>query len=78
MLARSPDRKRAVAYLAASGATAITVTEHDGVASIHTGKVTGTVAARWWIVAQDAVRVASGARRLVGAGADVYRRPSQR
>jgi hypothetical protein len=40
------------------------------VATIHTGKVTGTAAARWWIAAQDAQRVATGARRLAGEGAD--------
>jgi len=45
MLARSPNRKAAVAYLAACGATSITVAERDGVAIV-TGKITGTVAAR--------------------------------
>jgi hypothetical protein len=70
MLARSPNRRRAVKYLAASGATPISVVDRDGVCSIVTGKITGTVATRWWIATQDAVRVASAARRLVGAGAD--------
>jgi hypothetical protein len=72
MLARSPNRKRAVEYLAACGATAITVIDRDGNASIIIGKTaTGIVAARWWIAAQDAQRVASGARRLAGEGAEV-------
>jgi hypothetical protein len=34
---RSPDTKAAVAYLVASGATAISVVEHDGVCSFHVG-----------------------------------------
>jgi hypothetical protein len=34
MLARSPNRKAAVKYLAACGATPISVVDHDGVASI--------------------------------------------
>src|SRR6266436_5631755 len=34
MLAKSPDRKRAVEYLAACGAVPITVIERDGVCSI--------------------------------------------
>jgi hypothetical protein len=33
--ARSPDTKAAVAHLAASDATAIIITEHDGVCSFH-------------------------------------------
>jgi hypothetical protein len=71
MLARSPNRKRAVAYLAASGATPISVVDRDGPCGIHTGKVTGHVAARWWVAASDGVRVASAARRFAGADADV-------
>jgi hypothetical protein len=42
MPARSPNRKRAVAYLAACGASPITITERDGIATIHTGKIIGT------------------------------------
>jgi hypothetical protein len=59
MLAKTPDRKRAVAYLAACGAVPITVIVREGVCTIHSGKV--TVAARWWIAAQDAARVAAQA-----------------
>jgi hypothetical protein len=77
MLARSPNRKRAVEYLAVCGATPISLVDRDGVCTIVTGKVTGTVAARWWIATQDAVRVAAQARRLAGECADVSE-PSQR
>jgi hypothetical protein len=35
--ARSPDIKAAIAYLIASGATAISIVEHDGVCSFHVG-----------------------------------------
>jgi hypothetical protein len=35
--ARSPDTKVAIAYLTASGATAITIVETDGVCSFHVG-----------------------------------------
>jgi hypothetical protein len=34
MLARSPNRKAAVVYLAASGAAAITIIQRDGVCSV--------------------------------------------
>jgi len=68
MLARSPNKKWALQYLAASGATPITVTEHDGVATVHTGKTTGPVAGRWWIASRDAVCVAAHpSRRAVDA-----------
>jgi hypothetical protein len=72
MLAKSPDRKRAVAYLEASGAAAITIIERDksGGAptfAITTSKITGTVVARWWIAARDAPRVAKAARQCAGA-----------
>ena len=77
MLARSPNRKAAAAYLAACGATSITVVEYDGAASIVTGKVVGPVAGRWWIAAQDAVRVP---RKPAGSLASVptYRWPRPR
>ena len=72
MLARSPNRKRATEYLAACGATAITVIDRDGVGVVIVGLTAkGIVAGRWWIAAQDAQRVASAARRFVGEGADV-------
>jgi hypothetical protein len=38
-----------------------------GFCTLHTGgKITGTVAARWWLNEQDAARVASAARTLAG------------
>ena len=67
MLARSPNRKRAIEYLASCGATAITIIDRDGVGVVIIGKTaTGIVATRWWIAARDGVRVASAARRLTG------------
>jgi hypothetical protein len=67
MLAKAPNRKRAVEYLALSGAVPITVIEHDGVCSISAGKVvpgdhfgTGTTTT-WWTAGPDAARIASRA-----------------
>jgi hypothetical protein len=72
MLARSPNRKHAVAYLAASGAVPLTVIVRDGVGSIHTGKISGTVAGRWWLHhSRDASRVAAQARTCAGKSPDV-------
>jgi hypothetical protein len=70
MLAKAPNRKAAVAYLAASGAVPITIKSAGGLAcTITTGtKITGTIAGRWWIAALDAARIASAARQ--GAGPD--------
>jgi hypothetical protein len=70
MLAKSPDRKRAVEYLAACGVVPITVIERDGVCSIHVG-IAGPVSGRWWLAAQDAARVAARARRLAGKSPDL-------
>jgi ABC-type transporter Mla subunit MlaD len=72
MLARSPtNQKRATAYLIASGAVPLTIIVRDGGCSIATGKITGTIAARWWLHAQDAQRVAGAARRLAGGAPDI-------
>jgi hypothetical protein len=80
MLAKAPNRKRAMEYLIASGAVPITIIERDGVCSISAGgKITdtaiaastGTVAARWWITAAMAPRVATAARQCAGANPDV-------
>jgi hypothetical protein len=76
MLAKAPNRKRAVEYLALSGAVPITIIERDGVCSISTGKTTtgrtgATIAARWWITAAMASPVAAQARQLVGAKPDL-------
>jgi len=65
--------------LSASGAVPITIIERNGGCTIITGKTTtGTVAARWWIAAQDAPRVAAQARQFAGAvqrSASVSERP---
>jgi hypothetical protein len=54
--------------LSASGAVPITIIERNGGCTIITGKTTtGTVAARWWIAAQDAPRVAAQARQFAGS-----------
>jgi hypothetical protein len=76
MLARSPNQKRATEYLLASGAVPITIIERDksdgaDTFSISIGKITGAIAARWWIAEQDAAPVARKARRLAGADPDL-------
>jgi hypothetical protein len=72
MLAKSPNRQAAVAYLAACNATAITIVDRDGIGVIIVGKTAkGTVAARWWIATQDAQRVAAQARRCAGESPDI-------
>ena len=61
--------RAALAYLEASGATAIWISERG---AIHAGgKITDTVAARWWIDARMAVPVARAARALAGDNPDV-------
>jgi hypothetical protein len=75
MLARSPDRKRAAAYLAASGAAAISITKSgEHVCSIHTGsKLTksGQFISTWWTAAAMAPEIASRARQELGDSPDV-------
>jgi hypothetical protein len=72
MLARSPNRKAAAAYLAASGAVPITIFLSEKGTSITTAsQITGTVAARWWITAAMASPVATAARTLAGADPNV-------
>lgn len=71
MPTKAPNRKRAVEYLRASGAVPISIIERDSVCSIHAGKISGTVAARWWLNARDAPRVATDARSLAGRDPDV-------
>jgi hypothetical protein len=56
---KAPNRKRALEYLAASGAVPISIIERDGVCSIHAGgKIAGTIAAgsppRWLACLHDA------------------------
>jgi hypothetical protein len=74
MLARSPNRKRAEQYLAASGAVPITIIERDGACSISTASklpTMGNSASTWWTAAADAPRVASAARTLAGPAPDL-------
>jgi hypothetical protein len=59
--------KRAVEYLAASGAVPISVTERG---TIHAGGKITSFAARWWINKQDAAPVAAHARTLAGRDPD--------
>jgi hypothetical protein len=61
--------KAAISYLASSGAAPIWISERG---TIHAGgKITDAVAARWWIDARMAVRVARAARTAAGDNPDV-------
>jgi hypothetical protein len=74
MLAKAPDKKRAVAYLEASGAAAIWIKSASGLASTHTGSKlakSGEFISAWWITAAMAPRVASAARQCAGAEPDL-------
>jgi hypothetical protein len=65
---RSPDTKAAIAYLTASGATAITVTEIDGVCSFHVGhKIDPRAVAVQWLPETTARAIVKLARRHAGA-----------
>jgi hypothetical protein len=67
--ARSPDTKAAIAYLAASGATAITITEVDGVCTFRIGtKLLARSVAIFWIMEVDAKPVVASARKIAGKG----------
>ena len=44
----------------------VCASHRDGLCSIRAGKIAGTVAARWWIAAQEGARVAAQARRFAG------------
>src|SRR5438128_1739844 len=73
MLAKPPSRKRALEYLAASGAVPITITERDGVCSIHAGGKSdkmSDIISTVWLDERDAPRVAREARRLAGDSPD--------
>src|SRR6266540_2540400 len=74
MLAKAPNRKRALEYLAASGAVPISVTERDGVCSIRTGSKSETVSdiiSTVWLDERMAAPVAREARRLAGDRPDI-------
>jgi hypothetical protein len=67
--ARSPDTRAALAYLTASGATAITITEVDGVCAFHVGtKTLARSVAIFWIMEVDAKPVVTSARKIAGKG----------
>ena len=69
---RLPDTKAALAYLAASGAAPIFVTEVGDVATIRTGsKVDPRAVIVFWIAGQDAKPVVKVARRLAGKDQNV-------
>ena len=67
-----PDTKAALAYLAASGAAPIFVTEVDAVATIRTGsKVDPRAVVVFWIAEVDAKPVVKVARRVAGKDQNV-------
>jgi hypothetical protein len=68
---RSPDTKAAIKYLEASGATAITIVEIDGVCSFHVGsKIDPHAVSVQWLPAAKARSIAMKARNLAGANPD--------
>ena len=68
---RSPDTKAALAYLAASGAAPIFVTEVGDVATIRTGsKVDPRAVVVFWIMVANAKPVVKLARKLAGKDPD--------
>jgi hypothetical protein len=65
--ARSQDTKAAVEYLHASGAVAITITEHDGVCSFHVGsKIDPRAISLQWLPEANAGAIVRQARRDAG------------
>jgi hypothetical protein len=69
--ARSPDTKAAVAYLTASGATAITITEIDGVCAFHVGtKIDPGAVSVQWLPETNARAVVRQARKHAGSSPD--------
>ena len=72
ILAKPPNRKRALEYLAASGAVPNSVIERDGMCStIRAGR--DGLSAQWWLDRQKAVPIARAARRFAGANPDLQR-----
>jgi len=74
--------RAALAYLAASGATMISIVEHDGVAEVHAGNKSrptrtsefsevGPHAHVFWLPAEHAIAVSRQARHEAGAAPDV-------
>jgi hypothetical protein len=65
--ARSPGTRAALAYLTASGATAITITEIDGVCTFRIGaKMLARSVAIFWVMELDAKPVVTSARKIAG------------
>jgi hypothetical protein len=68
---RSQDTKAAIEYLKASGATAITITEHDGVCSFHIGhRIDPHAVSIQWVPEAGARAIIRQARRNAGANPD--------
>src|SRR5258707_1857020 len=68
--ARSPDTKAAIAYLGASGATAISVIETEAGCTFRVGtKLLARSVAIFWIMEVDAKPVVALARKIAGNGA---------
>jgi hypothetical protein len=69
--ARSPDDRAGLAYLAASGATAITITEHDGVCAFRLGsKIDPRAVMVQWLPETNAREIVKQARRDAGRSPD--------
>jgi hypothetical protein len=70
-VSKSPDRA-AIQYLIASSATAISITEVDGVAAFRVGtKIDPNAHAIFWITEVDAKLVAKCTRRLAGKNQNI-------
>jgi hypothetical protein len=70
--ARSPDTKAAINYLVASGATAITITEIDGVCSFTSGhKIDPHAVSVQWLLESEARALLKLARKHAGKSPDV-------
>jgi hypothetical protein len=68
---KSPGTKAAIDYLVASGATAITITEHDGVCSFHIGhRIDPHAVSIQWVPEAGARAIVKQARRNAGANPD--------
>jgi hypothetical protein len=68
---RSPNTKAAINYLIASGAVAITITEHDGVCSFNVGhKIDPHAVSVQWLPETQARAIVRQARRDAGRSPD--------
>src|SRR5437879_6258403 len=69
--ARSQDTKAAINYLIASGAVAISITEHDGVCAFHLGhKIDPHAVSVQWLPETQALAIVRQARRDAGRSPD--------